>query len=287
MLALALTSACEEPAAEPSDAPVCRVAARSIPLPQELRETSGAALSRRFPGIVWSHNDSSHRPVLYALDANSGALRGAVDVTGAQNRDWEDLAIGPCGDADCIYISDTGDNDAERDSVVIYRVPEPAAGEASSAPAEAFPARFPEGPKDAEALFLLAPDRLFLITKGRHGPITLYRYPPPLRPGEMVTLERVRDLAATPELRGQMATAAAATPDGEWVLVRTYRSLLFYRTDELLEGGAEPFAIDVSGLEQPQSEGLDIDANGSVLLTSESDSRESAAVAAALSCELP
>jgi hypothetical protein len=36
-------------------------------------EASGLALSRRTPGIIWSHNDSGHDAVLYALGSN-GAL---------------------------------------------------------------------------------------------------------------------------------------------------------------------------------------------------------------------
>ena len=38
------------------------------PIPREVRESSGLAVSRAYPGVFWTHNDSGDRPRLYALD---------------------------------------------------------------------------------------------------------------------------------------------------------------------------------------------------------------------------
>ena len=43
----------------------------------EIPETSGLAVSRRNPGLLWSHNDSGSAAVLFALDT-AGTLRGRV-----------------------------------------------------------------------------------------------------------------------------------------------------------------------------------------------------------------
>jgi hypothetical protein len=37
-------------------------------LPDELAESSGVAVSRTQPGVLWSHNDSGDGPTLYAID---------------------------------------------------------------------------------------------------------------------------------------------------------------------------------------------------------------------------
>ena len=74
----------------------------------ELPEASGAAASRRTPGLIWSHNDSGE-PVLFALDA-SGAVKGRVRVNDVEVNDWEAVAAGPCPQGSCLYISDIGDN---------------------------------------------------------------------------------------------------------------------------------------------------------------------------------
>ena len=64
-------------------------------LPPELRESSGLAVSRMQPGVLWSHNDSGDAPTLYAIDVK-GHLLATVAVANVVARDWEDIAAGPC-----------------------------------------------------------------------------------------------------------------------------------------------------------------------------------------------
>ena len=45
-------------------------------------ESSGVAISRQYPGVVWTHNDSGDGPYLYATDL-TGAARGFLLVSGA------------------------------------------------------------------------------------------------------------------------------------------------------------------------------------------------------------
>ena len=92
-------------------------------LPPILAESSGLAVSRTQPGVYWSHNDSGDGPNLYAIDA-SGRLLATFQIGGAEARDWEDMASGPCiGDLApagaaappvCLYLADIGDNDRVR-----------------------------------------------------------------------------------------------------------------------------------------------------------------------------
>ncbi|MFC1661944.1 hypothetical protein ACFL3S_10940 [Gemmatimonadota bacterium] len=137
-------------------------------LPSVLRESSGVAWSLRHPGVLWSHNDSGHRPELYAIDSE-GNLLGTFALAGVRNRDWEDIATGPCGELTCIYIADTGDNGESRRRLQLHRVAEPSdltpaeTGVSDSPPntsanrtlePQTFPMILPDGPRDIEALFV-------------------------------------------------------------------------------------------------------------------------------------
>ena len=43
-------------------------------VPDELQESSGLAISRTQPGVLWSHNDSGDGPTLYAIDMSGKLL---------------------------------------------------------------------------------------------------------------------------------------------------------------------------------------------------------------------
>ena len=79
-------------------------------LPRSLRESSGLAASRRRPGVFWTLVDSKGDSAVFAVDRH-GTLLQRVRVSGSRNRDWEDLASGPCPDGrgDCLWIAETGD----------------------------------------------------------------------------------------------------------------------------------------------------------------------------------
>src|SRR4051812_21724822 len=89
-------------------------------------ELSGLVLSRAHRGVLWTHNDSGDRARGFAI-APDGRLLGEVAVTGAENFDWEDIAIGPGpGSRDTLYVGDIGDNVAQRSDIAVYRMQEPA-----------------------------------------------------------------------------------------------------------------------------------------------------------------
>src|SRR5436189_4043579 len=154
-----------------------------------LVESSGVAVSRAYPGVLWTHNDSGDGPYLYATDLR-GTDRGALLVPGAQAIDWEDMSLGPCPVAfrlqprACVYLADSGDNMEFRPFVTIYAVPEPAPPERASdtsgttrAPA-VLRLRYPDGSHDVEAVYVSPRDTaVYLVSKGatRGSAIRLYR----------------------------------------------------------------------------------------------------------------
>ena len=152
----------------------------------ELAESSGLAVSVRNPGLLWSHNDSGNAAVLFALDA-TGAVRGRVRVP-IRTRDWEDISAARCPLGDCLYIADIGDNRLTRRQVQIYRVPEPAPGDAETARPEVFNASYEDGPHNAEAMFVVDADA-FIITRDRTGGV--YRATMPRSGDSALTFHRV------------------------------------------------------------------------------------------------
>jgi hypothetical protein len=268
-----------------SSSEICRVDRKPQPLPDEIHEASGVAASRAHAGVFWTHNDSGD-PVVYAVSAD-GSLAGQVRVSGAEVEDWEDIALAPCPDGDCLYVADIGDNQAERASVTVWRFPEPAPGDAESRPAEALVFRYPDGAQDAEALFVLPDGRIHVVTKGETGAITVYRAPA-ATPGGTATLERVRELAGSEVNRAERVTGASASADGRWVAVRTLRELAVYPADGLTGGGAapEPRRMSLRELDEAQGEGVGFTPDGAVLLTSEGGKKKDPATFARLACTL-
>lgn len=264
----------------------CRVLQRGRVLAGPLSESSGLAASRAQPGVLWTHNDSGGDPVVFAVRA-TGELIGATRLTGARNRDWEDIAIGPCGGRDCLYVADTGDNERRRDDVAIYRVPEPVAG-AATARAERFPIRYPDGARDTEAIFVLPSGEVFLVTKGRGDRQTLYRYPGPLRAGTRVDLERVVDLGSRPEDELRQITSASASPSGRWVAIRRYKRLSIYSAATLVAGDvATTLEVDLTPVGEAQGEAVAIMDDGRIFLSSEGGFRDAPGSISVLQCDLP
>jgi hypothetical protein len=287
LVLLPLCGACAADAEPRAAVEGCPVTQPSTPLPGELDETSGVAASRAHPGILWTHNDSGGDPVVYAVGYD-GTLVGAVPVAEARNRDWEDIALGPCPTGECLYIADIGDNSARRDEVTVYRIPEPDPRSGDPVLAERLRFRYPGGARDAEAIFVLPTGELYVIAKGRREPQTLFRYPAPLRPGETVELEPVAELGPEPDDQSRLISAAGAAPNGEWVAVRNYVAMAIYRTSELLAGRTEPaLVVDLTPLGLPQGEALDLLDDGRVVLTSEAGFEEGNATLAILACTLP
>jgi hypothetical protein len=212
-----------------------------------------------------------------------------VRVTGATNVNWEDIAQAACAGGSCLYVGDIGDNQARRASITVYRFPEPDASAAATAPADTFAATYPDGPQDAEAMFVLPGGAVYVATKGETGPAGLYRFPQPLRPGATVVLEKVASISSAVLKRHERITGGSASGDGRWIALRTLRSLSFYRT----QGGAVrmlsgPRVMDLSPLNEAQGEGVGFGDGGTVFLTSEGgNSKKNHATLARLSCTLP
>jgi len=201
-----------------------------------INESSGLAASRTSPGAYWTHNDSGDGPFIYAFDTRGNTL-GTFRVSGATNRDWEDIAtgpgpMGPQPNRSYLYIGDIGDNDQKRPEVVVYRIPEPQITAAdknstksrpgTTEPAEAIRLVYPDGKHDAEALMVHpATGNLYIMTKVAFGNPTVYEAEAPFTAGKLITLKRIGEVHVASILGGAI-TGGSISPDGRRVALCDY-----------------------------------------------------------------
>ncbi|HVW33445.1 MAG TPA: glycoside hydrolase family 16 protein, partial [Acidimicrobiia bacterium] len=182
------------------------------PLPPRTGEASGAVASQRYPGYGWFIRDSGNPASLYSFRFNdSGATKvREVPVTGAANRDWEDLSywIGPAGRA-WLFIPESGQSGSD---TYIYKVPEPAPGAGRTEPAIRYRYRYPDGKYNTESSFMIG-DHLVLVTKTNPGRVYRFddlaenRVNVPRYMGPLVGADRVSVVRLSPDHRTMVAAS--------------------------------------------------------------------------------
>ena len=216
-------------------------------------ESSGLATGVALPEVLWTVNDSGDRPRVYGIGSD-GSTVATLTLRGARARDWEAVAVSPrAGGGAWLWIGDIGDNRSSWPTVRVYRVVEPSALGARDVSWQAYELRYPDGPRDAEALLVDPRDgRLYVVSKRVQG-AAVYRAPPELRRDRVNVLERV---ASAPPL----VTDGSFAPDGR-VALRDY--LQAFLAPQL---GARAARLTLPL--QPQGEGLTWAADGSALVVS-------------------
>jgi hypothetical protein len=230
----------------------------------ELVEASGLARSRRGQDLLWSVNDGGSKPRLHAFDG-SGFHRGRIKIEGVKNHDWEDLSSFEVEGTPYLLVADTGDNDNDRDTVFLHAVLEPDLAEDDKVklePAWSIEFRYPDGPRDVEAVVAdPANERAVLLSK-REWPPVLFEVPlfPPS--DDAVVAKRLGTIQTLPAPTRQdrehavftkewhwQPTAMDLSPDGQLAVILTYRGVYVYHLDpgrslyESLSGQAYGFGL--------------------------------------------
>ena len=261
-----------------------------------LHESSGVAVSRMYPDVLWSHNDSGDGPYLYATDLR-GTNRGRLLVAGAAAIDWEDMTLGPCPIAfvlqtrptrryatSCVYLADVGDNLEVRPFVTVYAIPEPeppgSPGDTlgTTRAASVLQVRYPDGAHDVEGVYVSPRDTaLYFVSKGYKSgtAIRVYRvardaWSPrdTTRQSAEATLVQTLDIIPNREA-GRVVTGAAIRPDGRLVALRTYGEIYLFhpgvggRLSPARERSCGIAGIDTGG------EAIDFLTDSTFVLTSE------------------
>lgn len=200
----------------------------------ELDEASGLAHSRSDNNYLWSHNDSGGEPWVY-LFTQTGVGSGRVELEGANNIDWEDMAIGsgPDDDLDYLFLGDIGDNRAIRDEYQIYRFPEPDLN-VNNLPLSLVLQNedydrinfiYDDGPKDAEALMVdPITKNIYLISK-REEKVGVYELAFPQSINALDTARRIMSLPYT------FITAADISASGNEILIKNYLNVYHWQQD--------------------------------------------------------
>jgi len=208
--------------AQPPEPPACptfgeaeAVGVLSDPV---LTEVSGLVWGN---GVLWAHNDSGGGSRLYGL-SETGAVLQRVHFDPTVLVDWEDITRR----GDHLWLADVGDNGANRGRVFLHEMAIPAPG-ADTASARARSAQWPDGPVDCEAVFAdpVSGD-LLLMSKVFDGIVTVARMPDPDADdsADPVPLEPVATVVFGNDGVGRttLITGADMSPDGRFVVVRTY-----------------------------------------------------------------
>lgn len=235
--ALAATLLCLA-ACSPPQLPFARLA--GLVTSNELNEISGLAASQQHEDVLWMINDGGGK--LFAL-SRQGRVLARFDVDVPKSSDWEDLAGFELDGKRYLLVADTGDNAGRRKDFSLHVFEEPASLEHPSTLKAAWTirARWPDGPRDCEAVAVdAATGKILLISKKRNPPELFVL---PLRPpkGEVAEARRVGRLAGVPEADAELqrsdpklaklfrqVTAADVAPDRHALAVMTYGSVLFY-----------------------------------------------------------
>lgn len=233
---------------------------------EELKEISDLAASRRNADVLWLHNDGDPGQ-LFAV-STSGKLVALLSCRAAIS-DLEDMAIGPgpVNDVDYLYLGDIGDNDARRREIRVVRFAEPDLSgprgqQLEVTEAEEFRLTYPDGPHDAEALFVdPVTGDLFIVTKEKERARVYSVAGGALQDGAAAKL------AAAGKLDVDEVSAGAISADGSRILLRRERQgwLWNRRAGERVADALQrkPEKVPVLGKRQgPNGESIGFGPNG-------------------------
>ncbi|MFL6180883.1 MAG: MFS transporter [Actinomycetes bacterium] len=236
---------------EPSPGTADELTSTKLPEIQDpaIDEASGMVASQIHPGLVWVVNDSKGGEIVYGVNDN-GETVAQLTLQNIYNRDWEAMSPGVDDGGDpALWIADIGDNDAQWDSLRVYRISEPTELGNQDVEWRRIELKYPDGAHNAETFMVTADGRLVVVTKEALG-AGVYATPKAPDFGTTVTLERVGPAPI-------FLTDGAISPDGVQIALRSYSSLFLFNAHAFLTEGTDGDAGQVYPLPlQPQGESL-------------------------------
>lgn len=234
----------------------------------EIDEASGIAASAVNPGIIWTHNDSGGENRIFAIGID-GTLKGIFYLEGIENRDWEDIAVGP-GPAEnisYIYIADIGDNEAKYEKKIIYRIEEPTVTSDLEVPVliqniSEITFTYPDGERDAETIMVDPLTKDIFILGKRDTDSRLYKLSFPQSIDENADCELVSliNFPFDPEddTPNNYLTGGDISADGSEIIVKSYSNVFYWKridgesVEETMIGTPE----NIYYVKEPQGEAI-------------------------------
>lgn len=245
---------------------------------KELDEASGLVASRKNPGFLWAHNDSGDSNRIFLFD-NTGKGKREFMIQGAQNRDWEDIAI--VGEADgsaTIYLADFGDNLNQHPNYTIYWFKEPTVDVNTPqyntiTQVNKVTFTLSDGPHDLECLLIDQKSKdVFMVSK-RDNTKQLYQIlAANMVPGGNTKAEYIQKLENFSQpfstdikvIQAFYITAGDVSPDNSEIIIKNYFEIYYWKrkTGETLPQALARQAKTVPYAGEPQGEGLAFAADG-------------------------
>lgn len=242
-------------------------------LPVSINESSG--LQSYGTSYIWTHNDGGNQPIIYQIDT-TGKINKFITITNATNYDWEDLAKDQDGN---LYIGDFGNNQNERKSFQIYKIPNPENLEKGRIKAEVieyfYPDQnsFPPSPSqrnfDVEAMIVFN-QHIYLFSKNNTEPFNGYTklYKLPATPGKYKAELVDSLLLDTNNMLENVITGADISPDQKQIALLTYNKVILlsdFENDDFFNG--DIIEIPLNALSQ--KEGITFKNNTEVFISDE------------------
>lgn len=217
---------------------------------------------------------------VYVLD-RSCAVRKVI-TGGIDPYDVEDLALANDG---TLWLADTGDNSAKRDTVAVHML-------RPDGTAQLHRLTYPDGTHDAEALLLGPSGVPHIVTKNVLGTAKVYRPKTALRSPGPTPLVKVAEVSIpssdTPggpvgSASSALVTGGAVNIDGSVIALRTYTDAYLYPAPDghLVEAlQREPVRIPLPN--EPQGEAIAFTPDGTLLSGGEGDGQPIRAVPGAV-----
>lgn len=198
----------------------------------DVSESSGITLSPTYKNAGWTHNDSGGQPRLFLVSTETGETQIQLTLSGAKNRDWEDIDFVTTDKGNYIAVGDIGDNQKFRRSCQIYFIPEPKVTlqpgkilkiETKDWVQQKF--RYDEGAMNCESLaFDPTSDSLFLVQKlasYEKGPSRVHQLPLTIGSPEISIAKKVATI------EGLNYSAMDISDDGQQMVLRVYNGAFF------------------------------------------------------------
>lgn len=243
---------------------------------KKITESSGLAVSPCQTDVLWTHNDSGDKPKIFAINTKGEDL-AEFKVKGAENYDWEDIAVFKNKRGECfLYIGDIGNNERLRGELKIYRVKEPTISGNNSPTtenAESIKFTYPDFRHDAETLMIHPKTGdIYILTKRLSGASGVYKLAADFSLEKVNELEKITDFTV-PAVPNGFLTGGDISPDGKRVIVCDY----FQAYELVLPDSAKDFdeiwkekPLKIELGERKQGEAITYSSNGnSIFATSE------------------
>lgn len=230
-----------------------------------LDEISGMAASIKNPGCYWVHNDSGDRARIFLINTDGQIVCTLnIDTDYTDNRDWEDIAVGPgpIDNESYIYIGEFGDNGRKYSNKFIFRITEPEINTGNTGQRMNYPVDsvstikydYKDGARDAEILMIDPATRdLYIVTK-REENVQIYHLPYPQDYSEEKIILEKSDVT----LPFRLTNGGDISADGKEILIKNLTTVYYWKVQEeesILEALSRP-GRKLPYIKEPQGEAI-------------------------------